>query len=91
MTAEDWPNPLEGTYELRVTWRARQDLGATGCASEDLDAIAAATPYSDLVTHFRERRTDSPQGTEAPIGKLHRGDVYAVHAQGARRGATWYD
>ena len=88
---EGWPDPLADAYELRVTARARADLRASECAGNDLDGINKATPWPDIVEHFRGRRSEDPGGTEAPISKLRRNDVFSVHAAAGRRGATWHD
>ena len=49
MTAgDDWPDPLDGDYELRVTRRALDDLGAAGC-------FAAEHDYDMMVTRAATR------------------------------------
>lgn len=89
--SQDWPDPLSGEYELRVTRQALEDLKARGCSAADLDAIAAASPYKDIVAKFRKARSVDPAGTEAPLSGVHRGDIFKLDGRAGLRAATWHD
>lgn len=65
-----WPNPLAEDYELRLTARARDDLGVPGTCGSDLDDIASQCSYPDIVEKFRKMRTLDPEGSEKPAHKV---------------------
>ena len=93
MTLEDheWPDPLDGEYELRLTLRALEDLGAKACGAADLDGVAAVTGYPDIVEKFAKVRALDPRGTEAPLSKVHRADIYKLDGRDGQRAVTWHD
>jgi hypothetical protein len=75
--------------ELRLTRRARQDLGIDDSAPVGLDAreLVGAHP---LVTAFAERRGRHPEGQEAIQLRVSRAIVHSLHA-GRWRGLTWWE
>jgi hypothetical protein len=85
--AEEWLDPLAGEYELRVTRQCRKDLGASKCeAAGDLDEIASISQYPDIAEKFRSQRALDPSGTEAPLSRVHRDDIFKLDGRdGARR------
>ena len=91
MADDYWGNPLGGEYELRVTRRALEDLGAGGCFAGELDDIAASSPYADIVTKFVKMRTVNPSGTEAPLSRVHRNDIFKLDGRDGQRAVTWHD
>jgi hypothetical protein len=89
--SEDWPDPLGAEYELRLTKRALEDLGADGCAAGDLNQIVRATTYPDIVEKFRKQRTEDPGGTESSLSKVHRNDIFKLDGRDGQRAVTWHD
>jgi hypothetical protein len=90
--AEEWLDPLVGPYELRVTRQCREDLGASKCkAATNLDEIAATSQYSDIVEKFSSQRLLDPSGTEAPLSRVHRNDIFKLDGRNGARAITWYD
>ena len=87
----DWPDPMVGQYELRVTHRARADLGAKACPARELTQIEHATKWPAIVKKFGKQRALDPNGTEDPLHSMDCPDVYGLHGPDGQRAATWYD
>jgi excisionase family DNA binding protein len=83
----EWIDPLAGEYERH----ACEDLGAGDCLAFDLDGIAAASQYPDMVEKFGKQRSLDPAGTEAPLSGVHRNDIYKLDGRDGARGITWHD
>lgn len=93
MTAgsEDWPDPLAEEYELRVTRHARDDLRVSDHGAADLLQMQRASPWGHIVEKFASLRSRDPGGTEAPLSKVHRGDIFKLDGRGGERAVTWHD
>lgn len=74
-----------------MTRRALEDLGASDCSASDLRAVARVSPHGEIVDKFAKMRTAHPTGTEAPLSKVHRGDVYKLDGRDGQRAVTWHD
>jgi hypothetical protein len=88
---EDWVDPLEDEYELRVTRQAREDLRVADHSAADLAGMAKASPWGHLTDKFAELRSRDPAGTEAPLSKVHRGDIFKLDGRDGARAVTWHD
>jgi len=90
-THEQYPQ-VAVAYELRLTGRALDDIGVRGDVGPgDLDAIEAAAPERDIVRKFRSQRAQVPTGTEGPMRRMGRGDVFSLHGRTGQRACTWFD
>jgi hypothetical protein len=87
----DWVDPLEDEYELRVTRQAREDLRVAGLAASDLAGMAKSSAWGHLIDKFAELRSRDPAGTEAPLSKVHRGDIFKLDGRDGARAVTWHD
>ena len=87
----EWPDPLAEEYELRLTRRALEDLGASDCYGSELLEIQATTAYPDIVGKFIKMRSLDPGGTESPLSKVHRSDIYKLDGRDGQRAVTWHD
>jgi hypothetical protein len=88
---DDFP-PVSNAYELRVTLRARADLGVgTDVAPDNIDEIIRSTTYRSLVKKFVELRGQNPNGTDAPMRNVGRPDIFSLHGRDGVRACTWFD
>lgn len=53
--------------------------------------MSAASSYGDIVAKFAKMRSLNPHGTEAPLSKVHRGDIYKLDGRDGQRAVTWHD
>jgi hypothetical protein len=83
-------DPLADEYELRLTWRALDDVGVPDGLPGIIEDIRAQSSYWAIIDRFAAERTETPQGTET-IGNVGRGDIYSLHGPGGFRAATWFD
>lgn len=83
--------PVNVSYELRCTQRALADLDAEDAIPSDLESIVGLTQRRDIVSKFFDQRSEVPTGTEAPLKRMGRPDIYSLHGPVGERAATWFD
>ncbi|HTO01725.1 MAG TPA: hypothetical protein VL068_13730 [Microthrixaceae bacterium] len=67
------------------------DIDAEGALPFDVDSIVKRTQRRDIVMKFFDQRREVPTGTESPLDRMGRPDIYSLHGRSGERAATWFD